>query len=157
MKKEAENNLLNYQKKVKQLFTDLETWSKEYALLTKKEFISILEEDYDEYSIEKLLIMDETGNKIAEIVPIASSVLGANGRVDIQGIYDSVILVDLDKGGPTFTIRGKEGQFEQRFFYRGINEAGWYWFEHNVSTKGHKLSADIFLEILDYVSDYVSS
>lgn len=160
MNAEAEKKLNSFLKKVDELLSSIEAWSQDENLITTRMKISISEEDCGIYDIEKLLISEKTGQEIAQIIPISSSVLGANGRVDIKGLYDNAILVELNKGGPTITTTvsdGGEKYTRVKPLYRGIDEDGWYWIERNASSKGRKITRDMFFELLDEVSDYVSA
>jgi hypothetical protein len=93
---------------------------------------------------------------IAEIIPVAAWVVGANGRIDIRGIYDNIILLHLNQGGPaiTTTIRdGKRVTSQTNPIYRGITEAGWYAIDRRTS-KGHKFNKQTLFDVLLEVSDY---
>jgi len=159
MKKETEDCLNDFFNHIDELFLKIEEWSKNNGLITKRLDISISEEACGSYHIDKLLITDGDRNKVAEIVPVGAWILGANGRVDIKGHYETLILVDLDKGGPSTTITTEDGVAGKhtytKSFYRGIDENGWYWIDSTVSSKGHKLSQNFFLDLLEKVSGYV--
>ena len=81
----------------------------------------------------------------------------ANGRIDIKGPHDKIILVDLDAGGPTTTrtTTTEDGPSTRtRHFYKGIDTPGWYWIDNRASSRGHKLDRDLFLNLLAEVSDH---
>ncbi|MDD2725251.1 MAG: hypothetical protein PHH59_14680 [Methylovulum sp.] len=141
------------------LFLNIETWvaSDEHGLSIHKSECLLDEEEYGVYSAPQLTILNANGDKIAEVIPVAASVLGANGRVDIKGRYDNVTILDLNKGGPQ--INGLVAERGHPFIrttplYKGIDEAGWYWIEHKFSSKGHLLTRELFFEILDDVCEY---
>ena len=147
--------------KVEVLFSDINQWIKETGLATSTLEIEITEEAFGSYKSSKLLIKNREEREIAQIIPIGASILGANGRVDMKGMYDTVIIVDLNKGGPkmTSTIRDSEGNelsTNTTYFYRGIDEAGWYWIE-NKRDKGHLLNSKLFFDLLSEISDYESN
>ncbi len=139
------------------IFASIEKWAASAGLKVVKSKISITEERYGTYGVQKLSILNSSGTELAEVIPVGASILGANGRIDIKGAYDKVILVDLNIGGPTMATTvtvGDHKKVHTRHFYRGIDEAGWYWIENKVSGKGHKLTSELFLELLAEVSDY---
>jgi hypothetical protein len=157
MRTEVDQHLETFLAKVNHLLSDIEEWSRSAGLATSQEEISITEEACGTYKTRKLLIQSTTGARLAEVIPISAWVLGANGRVDLKGIFDTIILVDLDAGGPTLTstiTTGNHQETHTRHFYRGIDEPGWYWIESKVSGRGHKLSRELFLDLLAEVSDY---
>lgn len=142
--------------KVRLLLSDMETWAADNDLRTQKSDISISEEALGTYSAPMLTISNSDGTKIAEAIPIATRVLGAKGRIDLKGVYDRAIIVDLDKGGPSFTMTatvGSRTETRTSHFYRGIDEDGWYWIERP-GGKGRKLTAELLLNLLSEVSDY---
>jgi hypothetical protein len=156
-----QDRILKFLGRVENLFSEIKQWVANTDLLVSSVEITIEEEDLGSYSSSKLLIRNIDGREIAQIVPIGTSILGANGRVDIKGLYDSEIIVDLNKGGPKMitTIRdddGKEISTRTKYYYRGIDEDGWYWVE-NKRDKGHRLNAQLFFELLSEISDYESN
>lgn len=136
------------------LLSDIEAWiaSDSRGLSVKKSQRPLNEEEYGIYSAPQFVILNVTGDEIAQVIPVAASVLGANGRVDIKGRYDTVTLLDFDKGGPQISDLGA-GDLTKPL-YRGIDEAGWYWLEHTLSSKGRKLTRELFFEILEDVCEY---
>jgi hypothetical protein len=144
--------------KVENLFAEIKQWIADTDLVASLIEIEISEEVFGVYKSSKLLLQNKKGQDVAEIIPIGASILGANGRVDIKGLYDSIIIVDLNKGGPSITTTQYDSEekpvsSKTTNFYRGINEAGWYWIE-NRHNKGHPLDAALFFELLSEISDY---
>ncbi|MGZ8175674.1 MULTISPECIES: hypothetical protein [Methylobacter] len=139
------------------VFSSIEKWATSAGLKIVKSEISITEEACGTYSAPKLSILNSSGTELAEVIPVGASILGANGRIDIKGTYDKVIIVDLNIGGPSMTTTVTVGDHKEthtKHFYRGIDEAGWYWIESKISGKGHKLTSELFFELLAEVSDY---
>jgi hypothetical protein len=158
---EIQNRKNQFLKHVDALFADIKQWLKSEGLNITVESITIDEEDFASYDCPKLIVKNRQSREIAQIVPIGTAILGANGRVDIKGLYDNAIIVALDKGGPalTTTVRDDNGKIlEQRTksFYKGIAEDGWYWIE-NKRDKGYKLDAPLFFELLAETSGYESN
>jgi hypothetical protein len=146
-----------FRSSVARLLADTETWAQRQGLGVSRSQVTLNEEVYGQYEVDKLCLRDASGKKIAEIVPIAASVIGAKGRVDMVGALDHVILVDLDAGGPAITTTVEvNGQKESHTkpLYRGIQDAGWYWIESRKLSLGRKLDEALFLDLLAEVSDY---
>lgn len=157
MDSEIKINLDSFLRKVEILLGNIEKWSAEQGLTSTRSEITITEEAPGSYTAQKLSLKNTSGEHLAEIVPVGAWILGANGRVDIIGPHDEAILVDLNVGGPTITtttVMDDRTEKHTKQFYRGIDEAGWYWIESKVSSKGHKLSKDLFLDLLAEVSNY---
>jgi hypothetical protein len=151
----------NFLKQVETLFSEIKQWATNADLTVSSVEITIEEEAFGSYSTSKLLIKNKQGREIAQIIPIGASILGANGRIDIKGLYDSEIIVALNKDGPKMvtTIRddnGNETGTKTKYFYKGIDEDGWYWIE-NKRDKGYRLNAQLFFELLSEISDYESN
>jgi len=143
--------------KVEALLKDLEKWASESYLQTVRGEVDVSEETLGTYSVPSLTISDQYGNFLAEIVPIGTRILGANGRIDLRGRYDKAIVVDLNEGGPTLTTTMIDGSTDKKRttkFYRGIDQDGWYWIDRTAQPKGHVLTKELFLGLLTQVSDY---
>ena len=114
------------------LFSKIIKWSNNLQLDWKSSTISITEDICGTYSIDKLILLSERGEKIVEIIPIAAFILGAFGRIDINGTFDSITILYLKKGGPSmerteYDMNNKPIITRTHYFYKGIDESGWYW------------------------------
>ena len=139
------------------IFSSIEKWATSAGLKIVKSEISITEEACGTYSAPKLSILNSSGTELAEVIPVGAWTLGANGRIDVKGAYDKVIIIDLNVGGPTMKTTvtvGSHKETRDKPFYQGIDEAGWYWIENKVSGKGYKLTSESFFELLAEISDY---
>jgi hypothetical protein len=90
-------------------------------------------------------------------MPVGAWVIGARGRADLIGKLDKVILVSLEEGGSakTNTITcGDRKETSINKFYKGIEEAGWYWIEDRRRGRAHKIDKEVFYDLLTEVSDY---
>lgn len=156
----TESEISTFLSKIEDFFSDLEKWSSEVGLTTTRGSVEVSEEILGTYSAPTLTIIDSTGESIAEAVPIGRSIVGANGRVDLNGTYDKAILLALSEGGPSLHTTVTEGSHvEQRTkkIYQGVTEAGWYWIERTARLKGNAVTKDLFLYLLSQVSDYECS
>ncbi|HBG06492.1 MAG: hypothetical protein A2075_17210 [Geobacteraceae bacterium GWC2_58_44] len=116
-----------------------------------------MEEASGLYKANRLAIVDEGGKKIADLQPIGTYIIGGNGRIDLNGTIDKVILVNLEAGGPSMTTTiTVGGQPEKRTtpFYKGVDQQGWYWIEDKRRGKANLFTKDLFVELLREVSDY---
>ncbi len=144
-------------KGIDELYASINSWLSSYGLPTLTEQIEITEEISGTYKAHKLTIHDEKKETIANIIPVAAWVIGANGRVDLTGKYDKVIIVNLEKSAPSLTTTMRVNDHQEtshRQFYKGIEKTGWYWIEDRRRGKAHLLDKKLFLDLLSEVSDY---
>ena len=83
-----------------ELFTEIQSWATAKGLRVKRGSVTLNEQAYGSYQAETLRILTDGDEKIAELVPVGASIIGAKGRIDIVGTVDSVILADLGQGRP---------------------------------------------------------
>lgn len=157
MNETNENQLKEYLQNVSVLFANIENWSVKRGLEINRSILEISEEEYGTYKIEKLILTD-AGRSIAEIIPIGCSMIGSYGRVDITGLLDREVISYLKEGGPFMTqselIDGVMMEVRKKYFYRDINEAGWYWIESTRLGRAKKFDEALFFDLLASVSDY---
>jgi len=158
MYEKASDQVESFRKAVEYLFTEIDSWLAASPLKTRREDMQINEEASGAYNIQKLLIEDAAGKKIAELVPVAAFVIGADGRVDLDGKYDKTIIIYAEAGGPSFTTsitHGGRTETSTISLFKGIDKKGWYWIEDNRLGRAHCLDKKLFFDLLDGVSDYV--
>jgi hypothetical protein len=146
-----------FKKNVDELYSQIKSWMDSNGLNTKLLNIEIVEEVSGRYNIDKLIIYNRVNKQIAAIEPVSSRVIGANGRVDLVGKYDKLIIVYLEQGGPELISREIEADQHNTSisqFFEGVQNAGWYWIEDRLRGKAHLLDKKLFLDLLSEVSDY---
>lgn len=146
MSKKAVDIKMSFVERVDAFLKHVEKWVSTHSLKTRREEMSITERR-GTYAVDRLVIEKAKGEKIADLIPVGGVIIGAQGRIDLKGIYDRVIIVFLEKG--------KEGESAtSSCFFKGIEEPGWYWIEDKLRAKGHLVNKKLFLELLEGVSDY---
>lgn len=156
---EEDNKTLNtYLSDIKSLYQEISKWIHNTALKMREEEMVIHEKASGEYTVKKLIILDDNDNRIAELVPVGAWIIGAKGRVDLIGKLDEVIIIDLEKGGPTLTTsiteEGKKEENKTKYLYKGVDQEGWYWIENTRLGRLYALDQQLFFELLAEVSDY---
>ena len=157
MNEQKEYVLDRFLKNIDELYDKISSWLSLYGLTTIQEGIEINEEASGTYTTNKLIIQDKKKETVASIIPVGAWVIGANGRVDLIGKFDKVIIVNLEKSEPALSTTIKVGVNQEtltRPFYKGIKKTGWYWIEDKRRGKAHLLGKNLFLELLSEVSDY---
>ncbi|TYT74473.1 hypothetical protein [Desulfobotulus mexicanus] len=144
-------------KSIDTLYNNIRFWLSPYGLSILQEEIEIAEEASGTYKANKFIIQDDKNETIASIIPVGAWVIAANGRVDLIGKLDKVIIVNLEKDGLLQSPSVKAGDYQDtatKQFYKGIKQAGWYWIEDKRRGKAHLLDKELFFELLSEVSDY---
>jgi len=119
-------------KKLEILFKQIQEFAKKYNLSWRYEDIEIYEEYGGRYRAKELFVLKD-GGFIFKIKPIGAYIIGADGRADMIGTIDSVVLVYLEKSYFMETkISSKIGDKENLIssskipLYEGFEESGWY-------------------------------
>ncbi len=156
IKENAETQVKGYIKSVNNLYNDVEAWAKSLSLSITRKETQIIEEDSGNYKIDKLIVKDNLGNIVVELIPIGAFIIGGNGRVDLVGTIDKVIFINLGANGSSITRKSLNINSEtlNNTFYKNIDKQGWYWIENSRRGKASFLDKNLFFELLWEVSDY---
>ncbi|TWI63397.1 hypothetical protein LZ24_03268 [Desulfobotulus alkaliphilus] len=157
MNEERSIILDRYLKNIDTLYNNIRSWLSPYGSFIIQEEIEITEEVSGTYKANKLIIKDDKKEVVASIMPVGAWVIGANGRVDLIGKLDKVIIVNLEKDGTLLSTSVQAGDYQEavtRQFYKGIDISGWYWIEDKRRGKAHLLDKELFFELISEVSDY---
>jgi len=157
MYEKASDQVESFRKAVEYLFTEIDSWLAASPLKTRREDMQINEEASGAYNIQKLLIEDAAGKKIAELVPVAAFVLGADGRVDLDGKYDIARILFIEKIEPSIAMGMTDGGREKAsgtLFFKGIDKTGWYYIGDALLARAHFVDKELFFDLLEGVSDY---
>ncbi|MDY0301367.1 MAG: hypothetical protein RBQ99_07255 [Trichlorobacter sp.] len=142
---------------VDNLFSEITSWVADTNLHTTLQPTEISEETTGKYRINKLTLADTNGKMVAELVPVGAFVIGASGRINLNGKIDDAILLKLDAGGPAMDIETTvAGVTESKTvpFFRNVKESGWYWIESSRLGRANLLTKELFAELLWGVSEY---
>lgn len=145
---------VEYCARVEELYEAIQQWLPRDVLELGREKTWLNEEGIGEYFADKLILKDKTQGVVATLVPIGALVIGAEGRVDLNGKYDSVPLVWLVEDGPQLSTSTGTAPARTRFFFNAIETDGWYWIEDARRGKAHPVTSELLRELLWQVSDY---
>jgi hypothetical protein len=152
---EISPHLQSYLSKVKQLLADVQNWVEGSGLDLIRSEATISEEEFGTYTVP-VLSLSHSGKRVAQVAPVGASVIGANGRVELRGTLETAAILDFNKGGPSMTTTisiGENTETKTNYFFRGIDEAGWYWIDR-ITRKARMMNAELFFDLLVEVSDY---
>ncbi|WP_022671141.1 hypothetical protein [Hippea alviniae] len=112
------------------LFGQIEEFAKKYNLSWKYENIEIYEEYAGKYETKELYVL-KNDDFVFKVKPIGAYIIGAEGRADLIGILDAVVLVYLEKNHflETKISAGNEKNVishSKEPLYVGFENPGWY-------------------------------
>lgn len=160
MNNQKDVKLNEFFEKLENLYSDISIWVNVLNLKVGKFAIELNEEAYGKYTVEKCSLVNSDGKRIAELLPVGASIIGAKYRVDLIGLLDQENLVYFDEGGPKMRAGVFGGdqidinKMRSSKIYRGVDEPGWYWIESQKLSRAYKVDQKLFLELLSTVSDY---
>lgn len=149
-----------YLARIRTLLMDCEKWSIGRGLKVTRGETLINEERHGQYQAPTLMLDDNHGKRLAEVIPFGEAILGAWGRVDVVGEYGKrEKIVYLSTGGPTITTSiqggdGSGGEVITRSLYRGVEAEGWYWVSPSPIRRAYSLTPEVFVDLLSAVSDH---
>ena len=164
--KPSDEELLSiWKKKVNELYKDIKDWLSPYIsdnkiVLQEKE-IEVIEESYGIYRMKRLDLRMPKTNIEVKITPIGADVIGAYGRVDIEGEYSTIKLILVDEKSKKPTIKFKEKTVKEPEVKYGnqknkpemiIPELVWKIATPPPNVKYIKLNSDLFYTMLFKVS-----
>lgn len=144
-----------FKEAVSELYGQIEQWVGEKNWDAKRTKLQIIEPRPGEYDVEKLTIVDTNKTIIAELVPSGAWIIGADGRVDLQGPVETEILVYWETGAPLINLmeQGKTSTEAKSWrLFKGADRKGWYWIEDKVRSRAHILTKELFFDLVEEVS-----
>jgi hypothetical protein len=148
-----------YIERLEKLYDDAEHWLRDAELSSERRLVAIDETVVGRYQAPQLRIRTAAGRKLAELEPVGAQVVGALGRVDLRGRFDSVPILYLLKGGPSVrtAVSGSGTPTEERVtpLFRGVTRDGWYIVELEHPGLARPVDSDCFLDLIRRVADDV--
>ncbi|ALM82474.1 hypothetical protein [Bordetella sp. N] len=144
-----------YVHRVEALLRDAESWCRSQGLQTDAFTATLREEGVEAFQAPGLDISKD-GLSLAQLVPVGSRVIAADGRVDLVGQLASHSFLFYVGLGPEFksaTIVDGQTIHASRRMLRGLDGDGWYWIESNVR-KAKRVDESLFIDLFTDVSDY---
>jgi hypothetical protein len=137
-----------YLQRVHQFYQNIQNWLTPENLRLTTHDVEVAE-DFGQYLGISLAIQTVAGERLAELKPLGSAAILAEGLIEVTGWLDHDYVMYLLTGGPTFI----DPAGMTHSFYPGIEEEGWYWINrlHSVPLLLKKPS---LLQLITWVSDY---
>ncbi|NQS97925.1 MAG: hypothetical protein HQ591_05685 [candidate division Zixibacteria bacterium] len=145
-----------YLARLRTIYEEIEGWLAEDKQLriAYKEY-SIKELSSVSYKAPKLLITDDSGKLVAELIPKGAWVVSAEGLIDIKGEMGIDNLLYLTKNPPitTHVAVGSQKLWNSPSVYSNIELEGWYWIDPN-SMEPILVEKELFKELVEQASFY---
>lgn len=141
----------SYIKALDNLYQNIDSWLEPTELSAKitKNNVKLNEEATGTYYAPQLTILYGQNKSIATLEPVAAHVLGANGRVDLVGLYDRAYMLYFND------LNTKPvNQQGVLLLNPGVTKPGWYWIPNRINENDHLLDKDVFKQLITEVSDY---
>ena len=151
---ETKNRVDEYVQRLRDLYAQVRIWLADQPVVLTEKSGEITEMLPGQYQVPTLEISSQTGAPIAVLQPVGSWIIGALGRIDLNGTNDTAVLLYLftDGGQWKVTIAGEEERATP--FFRGVDRPGWYWVENVRLGRARSVDKELFLDLLVEVSDY---
>lgn len=159
MQKEIESRLRIYREAIDELYTRIEAWLLDTDLKAERRDFELNEARPGKYRIQTLIIKDPDDETVARLKPIGAWIIGADGRVDVEGGAAPEVLLFWEKGAPEIKTpsNGRNGSKTLKVsrLFRGAEEPGWYWLDNvRLGTAKPLDDKELFLDIIRTVSAY---
>ncbi|WDD95386.1 hypothetical protein Bsp3421_005558 [Burkholderia sp. FERM BP-3421] len=145
-----------YVKCVTAFMDDVSRWCGDCGLAVERNLVTLWEEHMDKYDAPGLHISKD-GASLGRVVPTGSRIIGADGRVDLNGRITRHSLLfyrGRSPSPPARPIVGRRAAAASSIRTRpGVDEDGWYWIEASVR-RSMRVDESLFLDLLTDVSDY---
>lgn len=152
--------LNEYLSRIEVLLGQIEQWCREVGLQVVRDETEINEERHGVYQVPVLVLQNNVGKRVAQVVPFGEDVLGTHGRVDlVSNLGKREKFAFLSEGGPSITTRQQtapDGLFVERTLklYQGVDAEGWYWVKPGSISRAYPVSKEVFIDRLRVVAGY---
>jgi hypothetical protein len=144
-----------YLQRVEALYHSVRGWCAAHDLTVKEGLVTMEEMDLPGYEAPSLEIF-KGSKSLVKLVPIAASILRAEGRVDMNGPLARHPLIFRVPNGPPYPKNGISWPKDPNQWGRPCSTAshdGWYWTE-SLIRRQKPIDERLFLDLITDVSDY---
>lgn len=144
-----------YLQRIEILAKDVRGWCAAHNLTVTEEPIILREMNVPEYEAP-ILRISKDNVALARLEPIASKVIGGEGRIDLIGRFARHLLLFRhpgDSGYPLPIMVYQRNRDPWDFPYSIATENGWYWTESRIRRQ-KPIHENLFLDLITDVSDH---
>jgi hypothetical protein len=145
-----------FRERVENLYRQIRDWTKATSVTIVSQDCEVNESIYGTYHLPSLEMRAVHDSRIANLIPIAASVLAAEGRVDLVGSLGREGFIYLASGGPQINVSARNGGSSRQTFrplFDGVTTDGWYWISNARLSEVRLLDEILFKKMLRVVSD----
>lgn len=151
MEYDAQEKVRKYKTALGDLFAEIESWIAEEGLKAEKSEILISEPHAEDYTVPALTILDAHDIALAEVRPAGAWIIGADGRVDIEGRVERERLMYWEHGAPIIHTPLGKGIERTKPMFRGAEKGGWYWIEEQRLGRARSLDKELLMDLVEAV------
>jgi hypothetical protein len=156
MKEEHLKMVDTFNKRLEMLYDQICIWLDELQIeYTRQEKeLSLSEQKNITYTTKQLDVFTKGGENLFSIVPYGVWIIGAEGRVELEGDSGSESLVYLLEKEPSLRLNEIESEKDKiiREKLNGPRQEGWHWVDDRIIGKRPLLTKDIFMALLEKIN-----
>ena len=156
MKKNYLEKIEIFNNRVYRLFEQISGWLEEEKIDFRKEEkkITLSEGPNRAYESKRLDVFTKEDEKLISVVPYGIWIIGAEGRVELEGDSGAESLVFLPEKEPDNVVREKSSAKDYiiRHQFTGNRAEGWHWLDDRITGKKPLLTKEIFLSLLERIN-----
>ena len=138
-----------------QLFRQICEWLEEENIefKGKENDLTLKEGKSGNYNTKRWDVFTKDDERLFSIVPYGIWIIGAEGRVELEGDSGTESFIYLIGSGASLVSDG--GSEKDNILYRqvnGIQGDGWHWLDERIIGKKPLLNKDIFLALLERIN-----
>jgi hypothetical protein len=154
MNEEISKKIELFKKRVEDLYAQVCRWLEEGRIeFDKKESSLTLTEGLSgPYAAKRLDIFTKDNERLFSLVPYGIWVIGAEGRVELEGDSGTESLIYLSEEDMVAKEKLSEKENILRHKLNGSLEEGWHWLDERITGKKPLFTRDIFLALLERIN-----
>ena len=156
MNEEISKKIGLFNKRVEDLYAQVCGWLEEEKIeFNKKESgLTLTEGRSGPYTAKRLDIFTKDNERLFSLVPYGIWVIGAEGRVELEGDSGIESLIYLLEEDSSSMAKEKRSEKENilRHKLNGPIEEGWHWLDERITGKKPLFTRDIFLALLERIN-----
>jgi len=150
-----------FQGRLDMLYRSVEEYLSGQGVTPERKTFRVTEQRPGPYDVQMLKLV-KNEKEVASIVPVGAWIIGAEGRVDLRGPLGFESISYFTEGGPAYkssvSVDGDTDSSDKEpkwiRYYKNVDLEGWYWVESAQLGIARRVDKDIFLSLLERVSDY---
>ncbi len=152
------DKVLEFKNRLAALYRNIQDWMEGSSIQFGEIELDIDEGESGHYTVPKLVLNNQSGENIARVVPVGMDIIGAEGQIHIDGLYDTRTATYFINGGPAVSAKKSiNGNVEESYpisLFPDVDSPDWYVITDPRTGGIRRLDEEMFKKILAWVSDY---